>query len=1158
MSATVYRFLPWSRRGLSAAVPGATDGAPVRPRAAVDIDVVIAGAGTASTSTTLHGPGDVVGLDPSVVVRTIPRAGSTNVEPNYLAAIDFDQPELPWLFTPTGVPSSGHLRPWLVLVVVRERPGVSVSAPQGPGLPVLRIDSGAAAELPDLADSWAWAHAQLLDADAGTSTAAVGKALAEHPDRNVSRLVCPRRLEPGQRWIACVVPAFDAGVARGLGREPSTADLKPAWTAPDSISLPVYHHWSFQTGPEGDFESLARRLKPYEASARIGRARMHIGDASGFVDLPTNDPGRFLDMDGALQAPAIARSTAQPPVADPRLADVPSDVRHQLQEVGRLLADAADGKLDGQADGESEALGPPVYDGAHIRRTTVADEDDEWFREINLDPRSRVAAGLGAEVMRKFQEDVMEAAWQQVGDVLAMEAALSRARLSLEVALRFQVRHLEPLPLGRLLQLTAPLAERTLMGAATLPTVVGPTSLPDRFNDAALRRYTSSRGRVLAGVARRARTLEIRTAAHAAGGRLVSTLAAGRADVDATRFPVPAVDGLVETMPPAAPDGSVDLRTLGVAVVLDKAGAAAVRGASRALTTATLPPTAELVRPRPDLRTVGLVTSLHLDAARKVSEVRLTALLEAGPGEERPRLAELLGGSSSAVLDALLARAVERPGEAGFLVEPGRSVVVRPLGLRSGGEVVVLTPPGSPNVTVAQLDDRLRGSAHEVGELVGRLAPGSIGPLVRRGGGLTEPPAVRLRPGHGAGEITVQPVGGIGGIGGVGGVGGIGGIGGVGGVGGVVVRPPGEVTVTMPPLVVEAGAIARFERAAAELSRRTTLAVDPVVPRLVAFPLAQASAATFARTNPLVAHPARLATMVSVAGHGLAALLADPTLVPAWRLPRHVDRVMTYPALDLPAYHYLAAYDRTRFCPGVDEVPPESVTLLETNPRFIAGFMGGLNHETNRELLWRGYPTDSRGTPWRKFWRRTDARPDIHEIHTWGARGGRSDLPVQTSDPLGNLVLLVRGDLLRRYPRTNAVAIRAVRDPNGRQRPSPAVEDLLAPVFAGQFDPDVSFFGFPLVSADLTTGEGWFFGLMEPVTEPRFGFDETTSDADPTSWNDVAWPDLGVPPAGQLKVSHLSAMGLSPSVGQADGVAAALFQRPFKLLVHARHLVRGV
>ncbi len=1133
MTDTVYRFLPWSRRGLAAAIPGADDAEPMPGRATVDIEVLVAGAGPVPTSTTLNGPGDIIGLDPTVIVRTIPRANSTNVEPNYLAAVDFDNPELPWLFTPTGVPASGHLRPWLVLVVVRDRPGVRVDVPAGALLPQLHIESGASNELPDLADSWAWAHVQLLDEDAGSTPDAVGRALADRPNRNVSRVVCPRRLEPDSRWIACLVPAFDAGVVRGFGGTPDPTDsLKPAWSAPGKIDLPVYFHWSFQTGPQGDFESLARRLKPYEASARIGRVKMHVGDASPFVDLPEGDPGRFLDMDGALQAPAIARSTAQPPVADAALDDVPPALRTGLQDVSRVLADAADGKLDGQAPGDGEALGPPVYDGAHIRRTSVADGDATWFREVNTDPRSRVAAGLGAEVMRKYQEDVMEACWNQVGDVIAIETALSRARLSLEVGLRFRDRHLLPLPVGKLFQIAAPLADRTLLDGQTVPRAIGPTSFPDRTTDSAMRRYTAATGRVLAGVTRRAARDGVVVAVRAAGERLVSSLAAGRADVDATRFPVLAVDGLPSTIPPAGDGGVVELSRFGVGLTIDKASAAALNKASKELTTAAVLPAKDLLVPRADPRTAGLLTTAHLSAAREVSVLQLA-------GVERPLLSDVLTSSSSAVIDAVRVTLVERPGDVGFVVETGAKVVVRPLGLRAGGQLVVLTPGDRTNVLVARVDPRLNGSVHEIGELVGRLPTGAFEPLrVRRGGAIVAPLELQLRPGASVGDVLVEPVG------------------------GAVVAQPDRVgtTVTMPPLVKSQAVIARFESAISEVTTRTALAVDPTVPTLVSFAITQAVAATMERSNPSVVHPARLGTMLTIGGHAITDVMVNPALVPGWVVPPRFDRVMAFPQLELPAYTYLADYDRTRFCPGVDEVPPESITLLETNPRFIAGFMGGLNHETNQELLWRSYPTDGRGTPWRKFWKRTDNGPDIFEIHTWGRRsvGGRNrdDLPAQTSDPLGNLVLLLRGDLLRRYPRTMAVAVRAAT----QHKPSADPADLRTPVFAGQFDPDVSFFGFPLVSADLTTGEGWFFGLMEPVTEPRFGFDETVGreTASATSWNDVAWPDLGVAAAGHLKAAQLSAMGLSPSVGQADGIAAALFQRPFKLLVHADHLVKGV
>src|SRR6478735_506512 len=164
--ATTYRFLPWARRGLAAALaapsaapPGTLP--PLTARPTVDVTVTITGGvGDVTTSALLHGPGDVVGIDPRQVIRCTPLPGTTSAEPNYLVAVDFDAPELPWLFTPTGAPTDQHLPPWIVLIVVEAREGVTL-APAAP-LPRLTISSGAAAELPDLNYSWAWAHVQLL------------------------------------------------------------------------------------------------------------------------------------------------------------------------------------------------------------------------------------------------------------------------------------------------------------------------------------------------------------------------------------------------------------------------------------------------------------------------------------------------------------------------------------------------------------------------------------------------------------------------------------------------------------------------------------------------------------------------------------------------------------------------------------------------------------------------------------------------------------------------------------------------------------------------------------------------------------------------------------------------------------------------------------
>ena len=353
-------------------------------------------------------------------------------------------------------------------------------------------------------------------------------------------------------------------------------------------------------------------------------------------------------------------------------------------------------------------------------------------------------------------------------------------------------------------------------------------------------------------------------------------------------------------------------------------------------------------------------------------------------------------------------------------------------------------------------------------------------------------------------------------------------------------------------LVTDAAALTRFETASSALQGSTAFAQVEPPKSVVAFDLRGAAGTLLAHADPLVSHAARRDAIVSFAGMPAGQLASGVAQSPAWRVAPLVDRVMAYPVLDLPAYTLLATYDRTRFCPGIDEVPTDSVTLLETNPRFIAAFMAGLNHETNRELLWRRYPTDQKGTPFRRFWERLDGQRDIPPMHEWTTAA----LADQTTDPKGNLVLLIRGQLLHRYPNTIVVAIRAT----GPHDPSENPVDVRVPVFSGRFDPDVSFFGFPLHRADVVADPGWFFALMEPLTEPRFGLDENVDPprpqgAHPGSWNDVAWSDLPVAPGAHLHWRDLVALGVPGSVQQADGVAAALFQRPFELLVLGKYLV---
>ena len=222
------------------------------------------GLGGASTTTALAGPGDVVGLDPRAIVRLTPRRDATNVEPNYLVAVDFDEPDLPWLLTPAAANAQGRLRPWLALVVVEARPGVSIDG------------AGRRAAAPA-------AHRERRQRRArrpgrfvgvGPHAAAGRRGLGSRGGRRACRATpivtcraCCARDGCGRARAGSPVSCRRSmrACARGLGLAPlADQPLRPAWTGEDQVTLPLYFHWEFSTGPAGDFESLARRLQPFK------------------------------------------------------------------------------------------------------------------------------------------------------------------------------------------------------------------------------------------------------------------------------------------------------------------------------------------------------------------------------------------------------------------------------------------------------------------------------------------------------------------------------------------------------------------------------------------------------------------------------------------------------------------------------------------------------------------------------------------------------------------------------------------------------------------------------------------------------------------------------------------------------------------------------
>jgi hypothetical protein len=297
-----YAFLPWLRRGLGADLSRVDGTAGAEPRALLPIAVRFNenDAQSGGVQLALFGPGEVKALDARSVIRTWPRANVMDAEPNYFPLIEFDQADLPWRYTPARATSGDRLTPWVVLIVLADDEIGGFSPPRGNDLGRVEIKDVSA--LPKWSQLWAWAHVQYaggtgLDATQAEALLAAGSPLL------TSRLLCARRLKPRTGYRALLVPAFQRGLLAGLGQPvPDSIDaLTPAWTddASSALTLPVYYEWRFGTGTIGDFESLARLLKPFEAPASVGIRDMDVSEPSPGMPAAASTP---LGLQGALRA----------------------------------------------------------------------------------------------------------------------------------------------------------------------------------------------------------------------------------------------------------------------------------------------------------------------------------------------------------------------------------------------------------------------------------------------------------------------------------------------------------------------------------------------------------------------------------------------------------------------------------------------------------------------------------------------------------------------------------------------------------------------------------------------------------------------------------------------------------------------------------------
>jgi hypothetical protein len=325
--------------------------------------------------------------------------------------------------------------------------------------------------------------------------------------------------------------------------------------------------------------------------------------------------------------------------------------------------------------------------------------------------------------------------------------------------------------------------------------------------------------------------------------------------------------------------------------------------------------------------------------------------------------------------------------------------------------------------------------------------------------------------------------------------------------------------------------------------------------------------------RPALSDSPTLASSVRIALAPRAAIAARVQATLSTVAPAQGHRIFApvraHPEIDDAMFEDLRKQSQDFILPNFADLPENSLTVLVSNQRFIEAYMAGLNYEMSRELRWREYPTDLRGTYFSRFWDTHDDLSgansrDIQDMHTWtgelGASSGRAG---------GFLVLAVRGDLLKAYPNTIVFAQRAAftTTTGPRELAADTPENVLYPAFQGRLEPDIALFGFQLEEAAAKgtrpTDAGWFFVFQERPGELRFGLDDPLG-APPAlplaAWKDLNWGHLVSAAASPKHISvkeQPAALGLAtPTVedpswrrSSAD-LASILLQSP---ILYARH-----
>src|SRR5207248_8563508 len=173
-----------------------------------------------------------------------------------------------------------------------------------------------------------------------------------------------------------------------------------------------------------------------------------------------------VELGGALQATPAQPGAWTGPAADTYQA-----------AIERLVNVASPPTADGPDD---PVIAPPIYGHWHAAYPVVDAGAPVWMQSLNLDPRNRIAAGLGTHVVLEQRNQLLASAWQQVAGVIAANELIRRAQAARAALAQVYAKQLLPLTHAAKLMITAALHTSLKASPKTVHATLAASRIPVR------------------------------------------------------------------------------------------------------------------------------------------------------------------------------------------------------------------------------------------------------------------------------------------------------------------------------------------------------------------------------------------------------------------------------------------------------------------------------------------------------------------------------------------------------------------------------------------------------------------------------------------------------------------------------------------------------